>query len=251
VTRDTLTSPAEMRWQQAEVRHIIRRTPTIKSFFLELQHSFPFVAGQHVDVRLTSPDGYQALRSYSIASAPSTPGKIELAVERLQDGEVSPFFHDVVTIGDKIELRGPIGGYFIWSPNDAGPMLLVGGGSGLVPLMAMLRHRHAVNSKVPAVLLLSARTWGDVLFRDELLELARNDDQFGLVLTLTREAPRQGVAYGRRVDATMMADVLGRLPAAPAYTFICGANSFVDAVADGAVAARLPAASIRTERYGV
>ncbi|HEX3467006.1 MAG TPA: FAD-binding oxidoreductase [Candidatus Elarobacter sp.] len=230
---------------------ILQQTPTIKSFFLELEHPFSFTAGQHVDVRLTADDGYQALRSYSIGSSPSTPGKIELVIERLQDGEVSPFFHDVVAIGDRVELRGPIGGYFIWAPADGGPVLLVGGGSGVVPLMAMLRHRKAANVKAPALLLLSARTWDDVLFRDELFELGRDHDGFDLVLTLTREAAREGVDFSRRVDTPMMADVLARLPASPAYTFICGANPFVDAVADGALAAQVPEGSIRTERYGV
>lgn len=251
MTSDPVAPSPAPRWQSAIVRHILCRTTTIKSFFLELQHPFAFTAGQHVDVRLTAPDGYEALRSYSIASTPSAPGQIELAIERLQDGEVSPFFHDVVSIGDRVELRGPIGGYFIWSPPNGGPLLLVGGGSGVVPMMAMLRHRKAWKSNVPAALILSARTWEDVLFRDELLEFARNDNAFELFLTVTREAPRRGVRYGRRVDATMMADVLARLPSAPAYTFICGANPFVDTVADCAISAHVSEASIHTERYGV
>jgi ferredoxin-NADP reductase len=251
VIHDNAAPSKALHWQPAIVRHIIDRTPTIKSFFLELQDPFTFAAGQHVDVRLTAPDGYQALRSYSIASTSSTTSEIELAIELLKDGEVSPFFHDVVKVGDSVELRGPIGGYFVWSAADGGPLLLVGGGSGLVPLMAMLRHRKAMNSTVPALLLLSARTWDDVLFRDELLELARDHDGFELVLTVTREALRKGVAYGRRVDSTMIADVLSRLPGVPAYTFVCGSNAFVNAVADGAIAAHVPDAAIFTERYGV
>jgi ferredoxin-NADP reductase len=248
---DPSSPPLALRWQRAVVTAIVARTPTIKSFFFELPEPFGYMAGQHVDVRLTAPDGYRALRSYSIASSPENSHTIELAIERLQDGEVSPFFHDVVAVGDNIELRGPIGGYFIWSVADGGPLLLVGGGSGVVPLMSMLRHRKATNSRVPALLLFSARTWEDALYRDELLELSGRHDGFDLVFTLTREPARRSGDFGRRVDAAMMTDVLARLPKAPALVFVCGANPFVDAVADGAVAAHVPEAAIRTERYGV
>jgi ferredoxin-NADP reductase len=148
-------SPAlKIDWQTATITRIIPRTETIKSYFLALPQSFIHRAGQHVDLRLTAPDGYQAIRSYSIASAPSHSGEIELAIERLVDGEVSPFFHDVADMGDEIELRGPLGGHFVWSTVDGGPLLLMGGGSGLVPLMAMVRYRQQVGSTVPTVLLL-------------------------------------------------------------------------------------------------
>ncbi len=239
-----------VRWQTAVVTEIVTRTPTIKSFFFALSQPFVFRAGQHVDVRLTAPDGYRAMRSYSIASAPEDPGRIELAIELLENGEVSEFFHEVVAVGDSIDLRGPLGGYFIWSAADGGPLVLVGGGSGVVPLMAMLRHRRAVKADVPAVLLFSARTWDNVLYRDELFELERHQDGFTLVLTLTRERPRRAGDYDRRVDAAMMADVLARLPSVPKHVYVCGSNAFVDSAADGAVAAGISAPDVRTERYG-
>ena len=178
-------------WQTATVDEIVAQTPHIKSFFLVPVERFAFRAGQHVDLRLTAPDGYRAIRSYSIASAPEDAGRIELAIERLDEGEVSPFFHDVVAVGDEIEMRGPLGGHFVWSNEDGGPLLLIGGGSGVVPLVAMIRHRVAASDNTPVVLLLSARTWDDVPFRTELLNLHSQQDGFALVLTLTREAPHR------------------------------------------------------------
>jgi len=239
-----------VRWQTAAVRNIIVQTARIKSFFLVPSQPFDFRAGQHVDVRLTAPDGYHASRSYSIASPPEDPSQIELAIEHLEDGEISPFFHEVVEVGDEIEFRGPLGGHFVWSKADGGPLLLVGGGSGLVPLMAIIRHREAVATDVPIVLLLSARNWDDVLYRDELLALHERRNGFTLVLTLTREPPRRDGDYGRRVDALMMAETLRRLPGPPKHVFVCGTNPFVNAAADGAVAGGTPPSIIRTERYG-
>jgi ferredoxin-NADP reductase len=237
-------------WQNARIIDIVRRTPRIKSYFLALPEPFEFRAGQHVDVRLTAPDGYRAMRSYSIASAPSRSATIELAIDLLDNGEVSPFFHEVAAVGDEIELRGPLGGYFIWSPSYGGPLLLVGGGSGLVPLMSMIRARQAAAVKVPALLLLSARNWEDALYRDELIGYERLDDGFAVVFALTRKkAMRQG-DYSRRVDTAMMSEVLGRLPEDPRHVFVCGSNAFVNSAADGAVAAGVPAGRIRTERYG-
>lgn len=237
-------------WQSATVTAIIPRTPRIKSFMMKLARPFEFRAGQHVDLRLTAPDGYRAMRSYSIGSAPDSTGTIELAIEYMKDGEVSPFFHDVVAVGDEIELRGPLGGYFNWTEADGGPLLLVGGGSGVVPLMSMIRHRQAIGAKVPVVLLLSARQWDDVLYRDELLDLHGKANGFRLTLTLTREPPRREGDLGRRVDAAMMMDVLARLPGPPKLVYVCGANAFVNAAADGAVASGIAASIIRTERYG-
>ena len=178
-------------WQEAKIAAIMPDTPRVKRFLLAPSAPFLFRAGQHVDVRLTAPDGYQAERSYSIASAPEQTAAIELAIERLDDGEVSPFFHDVAEVGDAIELRGPIGGHFVWDVKDGGPLLLLGGGSGVVPLMSMLRHRAAVGSRVPALLLFSSRTWEDVIFRDELLALDAKNDGFQLALALTRDQPRR------------------------------------------------------------
>jgi ferredoxin-NADP reductase len=238
-------------WQTAVVKNITSRTPRIKSFVLAPSLPFKFLAGQHVNVRLTAPDGYRAMRSYSIASPPENPSQIELAIEHLEDGEISPFFHEVVEIGDEIEFQGPLGGHFVWSKTDGGPLLLVGGGSGLVPLMAIIRHREAVARDVPIVLLLSARNWDDILYRDELLALDERRNGFTLVLTLTREPPRRDVDYDRRVDTLMMAEVLSRLPSSPRHIFACGTNPFVNAAVDGAIAARTPASIIRTERYGI
>ena len=239
-----------LRWQQAGITAIVPQTPRIESFYFELLHPFAFRAGQHVDVRLTASDGYQAERSHSIASAPERTDGIELAIERLDDGEVSPFFHDVAEVGDAIELRGPIGGHFVWQVEDGGPLLLLGGASGVAPLMSMFRHRAAQGSKLPALLLFSARTWDDVIFRDELIAMHDRNDGFELALALTRDAPRRAMDFGRRVDPAMVAELVTRLPAPPRHVFVCGGNSFVEAAADGAIAAGIDPNMIRTKRYG-
>jgi ferredoxin-NADP reductase len=237
-------------WQSCTIVAIAARTPTIKSFFFRLTEPFDYKAGQHVDVRLTAPDGYTAMRSYSIASAPGGSDVIELAIERLADGEVSPFFHDVAQLGDTIELRGPLGGHFLWPGPTEKPVLLIGAGSGLVPLMAMIRYRKASAEPVPVALVLSARTWGDVLFRDELLELENSLPDFALALALTREPATRRTDFGRRIDAPMVADVAARLPESPGCAFVCGSNAFVDTAADAALALGLKANAIKTERYG-
>jgi ferredoxin-NADP reductase len=252
VTEASPVSPRgeRLRWQEATITAISTLTPRVKSFMLTPSAPFPFRAGQHVDVRLTAPDGYQAERSYSIASAPEAPEHIELAIERLDDGEVSPFFHDVAQVGDTIELRGPIGGHFVWEVKDGGPLLLLGGGSGVVPLTSMLRHRAARGSNVPVLLLFSARTFEDVIFRDELLALDAKGDGFQLALALTREPARRPGDFGRRVDAEMVAELIGRLPEPPRLVFVCGGNPFVEAASQGALSAGVVPAIIRTERYG-
>lgn len=250
MTDGAVAAHSPVRWQEAVVTARQRRTPGISSFFLRPERPFAWRAGQHVDVRLTAEDGYRAIRSYSIATGPAADGVIELAIERLADGEVSAFFHEVVAVGDTIEVKGPLGGYFVWEPADGGPLLLVGGGSGLVPLMSMIRHRAESGSDVPIQLLLSARTWDDVLYREELEALAARGDGFGFTLTLTREAPRRAGDFGRRVDADMMQAMVERLPAWPREVFICGVNGFVNAAADGAQAAGVAVTIIRTERYG-
>jgi len=240
----------DSRWQMAKVTAIVPRTAGVKSFFFSLPRPFAFRAGQHVDVRLTADDGYQARRSYSIASGPEADGGLELAVELLQDGEVSPFFHEVVQVGDEVELRGPLGGYFIWDANEGGPLLLIGGGSGVVPLMSMLRHRAARQSTAPVLLLFSARSWEDVIFRDQLLALHEKRDGFELMLTLTREAARREGDYARRIDETMVREAVARLPAPLKRAYICGPNAFVEKAAQGLVGAGVAPAAIRTERYG-
>jgi ferredoxin-NADP reductase len=204
-------------------------------------------AGQHVDVRLTAEDGYQAQRSYSIASAPES-ASLEITVERIGGGEVSPYLTEELRPGDEFELRGPIGGHFAWSVEDGGPLLLVAGGSGLVPLMSMLRHRANRGSDVDARLLLSARRWEDVIYRDEL---AAQGDGFGvrLAITLTREQPPDWDGFARRVDADMLAAV-GPAPADAPRVFVCGPTGFVESVADLLVAAGHDPAAIRAERFG-
>jgi ferredoxin-NADP reductase len=242
---------AQSPWQTAKIIRIEKRTPRVTSFVFKLSRPFVHQAGQHVDVRLTAPDGYQARRSYSIASAPESGGTIELAIERLEDGEVSPFFHEVAVVGDEIELRGPLGGHFVWSDSDGGPLILVGGGSGVVPLMAMVRHRTARKSSVPVALVFSARIWDEVIFRDELIKLDDRRDGFDLVLTLTREAAQRPEDYSRRIDAQMMMQSMAQLPEPPRLAFVCGSNAFVSAAAQALIDADVPASLIRTERYGV
>lgn len=240
-----------MRWQNATVTEIIRRSPTVLSFFFRLPEFIPFIAGQHVSVRLTAPDGYRAQRSYSIASAPETTGHIELAIERLENGEVSPFFHEVVEIGDEIELSEPIGGHFIWREDDGGPLLLIGGGSGVVPFVSMARQRALVGSTASMLLLFSARTRGDLIFIEELDQLRAMNDGFDIVATLTREEmPPMGLSKGR-IDRGMIAASLARLPAKPKRIYICGSNPFVENAAQHAIDAGVEPGLIATERYGV
>ena len=201
-----------MHWQNAVITRIETLSPRVKSFFFRLAEPFVFRPGQHVLLRLTAPDGYRAQRSYSIASAPGS-GKteaLELTIERLDDGEVSPFMHDVARTGDEIELGGPIGGHFNWSPEDGGPVLFIGGGSGVVPFMSMLRHRAAIKSRVPATLVFSARSREDLLFFDELSELAGSGDGFGLTVALTREAAAHPFRAGR-IDATFIAGIVAAM----------------------------------------
>ncbi len=243
-------SAASVRWQSCAIVEIAERTPAIKSFFFRLSEPFAYIAGQHVDIRLTAPNGYTAMRSYSIASAPGASEVIELAIERLADGEVSPFFHDVAQVGDTIELRGPLGGHFLWPGPSDKPVLLIGAGSGVVPLMAMIRYRMANAETVSVALLLSSRTWDDVLFRDELLEIERSLPDFTFALAQTREPAIRSTDFSRRIDAPMVADVAARLPVAPGCVFVCGSNSFVEIAADAAVALGLEAGAIKTERYG-
>ena len=242
---------AAVRWQTATIAAIEHNTPRVSSFWFKPSVPFAFKAGQHIDIRLTAPDGYRAQRSYSIASAPENAETVEITIERLDDGEVSPFFHDVAQVGDEIELRGPLGGHFVWSVEDGGPLLLIGGGSGVVPLVSMLRHRAAQHSRVPTLLFYSARIWDEVIFRDELLALHDKRDGFELAFAITREPARRPVDFARRLDMPIIAELLQRLPANPGIAFICGANRFVEQASQGLIDAGLPAPLIRTERFGV
>lgn len=239
----------QIAWQSCVIVEIVQQTPSIKSFFLRLSSPFAHIAGQHVDVRLTAPDGYSAMRSYSIASSAISSPIIELAIERMPDGEVSSFFHDVATTGDEIELRGPLGGHFLW-PEPAEPVLLIGAGSGVVPLMAMIRHRRALGQAVPTALLLSARTAEDVLFSEELHSIEISDPAFVLALAITRQKPARALDFSRRIDSVMIQETLKRLHRKPTQVFVCGSNGFVNIASDGALIAGLDPSIIKTERYG-
>jgi ferredoxin-NADP reductase len=230
-------------WLVATVADTVTETPRVRTLTLDVPGWTGHRAGQHVDVRLTSEDGYQAERSYSLASAPGSPPA--LTVEQLDDGEVSPYLVGEVRTGDMFELRGPIGGYFVWDAGGAPePVFLVAGGSGIVPLMSMLRHRRAAGSDVPAKLLYSSRTLDDVIYRDELGTLGAD-----VVQTLTREQPPGWTGFARRVDIDMLREV-AYPPERNPRVFVCGPTSFVEAVADGLVALGHRPGRIRTERFG-
>ena len=238
-------------WQIARVTKIVRDTPRAKTFTLELPQWQPHRAGQHYDVRLTAEDGYQAQRSYSIASPPEQTGEIELTVDLIPEGEVSTYLHDSLTTGDPLEIRGPIGGYFVWGKELAAfPLLLIGGGSGVVPLRAMLRHREAIGATNPTTLLYSARTEMQVLYRDELQRLAQQPQPDGIDLrfTFTRQSPPGWTGYQRRIDAAMLSDVLSRFAMHP-RCFVCGSNGLVEHVANMLVDLGLPPEFVKTERF--
>jgi ferredoxin-NADP reductase len=234
-------------WLAAEVLDLVPETPRVKSLVLDVPDWPGHRAGQHVDVRLTAEDGYQAQRSYSIASAPEDDGVV-LTVERLDDGEVSPYLVDEVRPGDRFELRGPVGGYFVWEAPLGGPLLLVGGGSGIVPLMAMLRHRRSAGSDAPARLLYSSRSLEDVIYHAELDELAAASDGLEIVHTLTRSRPPGWTGYDRRIDADMLREVAWN--DATAQAFVCGPTRLVENVAGELVALGYEADRVKTERFG-
>lgn len=255
-------APPATAWREAIIERIVPRTARISSFYLRVP--WPgHVAGQHVDVRLTAPDGYQAQRSYSVASAsgasPAEPSaaatdqaSIELIIDRLDDGEVSPFFHDVAQLGDAIELRGPLGGHFVWRPADGGPLLLIAGGSGIVPLMAMVRDWAAMPPATasPALLICSARTWEDIVCPDEWTALQAARPDFGFIAVTTRGSQHRDTDITRRLDATLLRNILTGWGHTPRHAYICGSNAFVESVAGGLTAAGLRPEIIRTERYG-
>lgn len=234
-------------WEQAVITRIEERTARMRSFHLRAPLA-RHVAGQHVDVRLTAPDGYQARRSYSIASAPGAQ-ELELGIELLDDGEVSGYFHDVAQPGDAIEVRGPLGGHFVWHAQQPGPVLLVGGGSGVVPLVSIARSWREAGAPVPMLLLHSGRTWDGLAYREELAAIAASGSGFRYVTAVTREAA-DAADHTRRIDAAMIGDALARLGAPPAACYVCGANGFVEAAAQLLVAAGVAPRAVRTERYG-
>jgi ferredoxin-NADP reductase len=233
-------------WLVAEVVESVPETPRVQTITLDVPEWPGHLPGQHVDVRLTAEDGYQAQRSYSIASAPDG-ARIQLTVERIEDGEVSPYLTDELRPGDRIELRGPVGGYFVWQAARGGPLVLVAGGSGVVPLMAMFRHHRASGSDVAATLLLSSRSWEDVIYRAELERI--DGDGARVVHTLTRSQPAGWTGYARRVDEAMLREVAPP-PAEGPLVYVCGPTPFVETVASALVALGHAAANIRTERFG-
>ncbi len=237
---------APLTWRVVSVARLQPETPSATTLILEVPDWPGHLAGQHVDIRLTAEDGYQAERSYSIASAPEDP-HLALTIERIDDGEVSPYLTDELHAGEQLELRGPIGGYFTWEAADGGPLLLLAGGSGLVPLMAMLRHRAAANSAAETTVLVSARSWEDVLYRDELA----THDEHGVTVcyTLTREQPPGWAGWAGRVNVDMLRE-LGADPGAQHRVFVCGPTGFVEHVADLLVQLGHDPHRIKTERFG-
>jgi ferredoxin-NADP reductase len=233
-------------WQTATVSTVTDETPAVRTLALSVPDWAGHRAGQHLDIRLTADDGYRAERSYSIASAPGEP--VAITVERLDDGEVSPYLTQDVQPGDEIEIRGPIGGYFVWDgvASDSVPLLLAAGGSGVVPLRAMLRHRARVGSSVPVRLLYSVRSLPDVIYRSEL---SAEPGGVQIIYTLTRQQPPGWTGYARRVDAAMMAEVAWPMAQAP-LAYVCGPTNFVEAVAADLVALGYPPLRVKTERFG-
>ncbi|MGE5250544.1 MAG: ferredoxin reductase [Bacteroidota bacterium] len=236
-------------WQIATVRRIRQETRSVKTFSLALPAWSAHRAGQHYDVRLTAQDGYQAQRSYSVASEPERTGEIDLTVEHIAEGEVSGYMHEVLVPGDRIEVRGPIGGYFVWEASMPERLLLIAGGSGIVPLMSMIRHRAASGARNPTHLLYSSRTFEDIIYREELERLCEMDGSLLVSHTLTRSQPEGWKGYARRIDPEMLREVAAPLGKA-AQAFICGPTLLVEGAANALVALGLQAGLIRTERFG-
>ena len=238
-----------LNWQIATVQALRDETARVKTVTMLVPGWTSHKPGQHVDIRLTAEDGYQAQRSYSIASAPTDQALVDLTVERVEGGEVSPFLHDEVIVGDRFEVRGPIGGYFVWDGTATDPILLVAGGSGVVPLMAIIRHRAMLGGGPACTLLYSSKTPADIIYKDELDRLAARNDGLRVVHTLTREQPSGWTGYARRIDQEMLADVLAETGKA-AQVFVCGPTPLVEAAAAGLVGLGLAPSQIRTERFG-
>jgi ferredoxin-NADP reductase len=247
-TEAAAAKPARLQWMTASVRAVTEETPRVRSLTLEVPDWPGHRAGQHVDVRLTAEDGYQAQRSYSIASAPEA-AQVALTVERIGDGDVSPYLAGEARVGDQFGLRGPIGGYFVWTAALGGPLFLVAGGSGIVPLMAMLRHRAAMKSAAPATLLYSSRAFEDIIYRAELDQLAGQGDGLKVVHTLTRGRPTEWSGLARRIDRAMLQEV-GFEPDAHPRIFVCGPTPLVEAAAAGLRDLGHEPRLIKTERFG-
>lgn len=239
--------PGRLTWQLTKLESRRQETPRVITLRLTSPDWHGHTPGQHVDVRLTADDGYQAQRSYSIGSAPAE-GWLDLTVEDIMEGEVSPYLAEFLQPGDMLELRGPIGGYFTWTPDDGGPLLLVAGGSGVVPLMSMLRLRKDLGSNVPTTLLMSSRDGTDIIYREELDQLAA-DPALRVVHTLTRGHPSDWSGYTRRVDADMLAEVAGT-PEPSGLAYVCGPTGLVEGVSRDLVTLGYAPDRVRTERFG-
>jgi ferredoxin-NADP reductase len=238
-----------LNWHIATVSAIHDETPRVKTFSLLMPGWQGHRPGQHVDIRLTAEDGYQAQRSYSIASAPTDQPVVDLAIERVTDGEVSAFLHDGIVVGDRFEVRGPIGGYFVWDGRAPDPLLLVAGGSGVVPLMAMIRYRSQIGSDTPCTLVYSSRTLADVIYANELDRLGKGQDRLRVVHTLTREQPANWTGYARRIDMSMLSEVLEGT-GEPPQAYVCGPTPLVESASQALVSIGLPASHVKTERFG-
>jgi ferredoxin-NADP reductase len=237
-----------LEWQLAEVRDVVVETPRVRSILLHVASWQGHLPGQHVDIRLTAEDGYQAQRSYSIASPPEDE-LLSLTVERVDDGEVSPYLVGDLRAGDQFELRGPVGGYFVWTVATRGPLWLIAGGSGIAPLMAMLRHRSRRKVRTPALLLHSSRSLEDVIYREELDAMTRRDPDLRVVVTLTRKHPEGWTGPRRRIDKTLLAEA--RFPPEQnPKIFVCGPTPFVEGVSRLLVELGYDPLAIKTERFG-
>jgi ferredoxin-NADP reductase len=237
-----------LEWRRAKVRQVVVETSRVKSLLLDVTGWPGHLPGQHVDVRLTGEDGYQAQRSYSIAS-PTEDEVVTLTVERVEKGEVSPYLVDEIRTDDQFELRGPIGGYFVWTVAMGGPLCLIAAGSGIAPLMAMLRHRDRQSAGIPSVLLYSARSIEEVIYLKELDAMARRDPALRVVGALTRKQPEGWTGYWRRVDRPMLSDACFPPDRTPRI-YVCGPTPFVENVSSFLVELGHDASMIKTERFG-
>jgi ferredoxin-NADP reductase len=248
MTSASVAAPPRMQWQIATVRAVVDETPRVRSLILDVPEWPGHRAGQHVDIRLTGEDGYRAQRSYSIASAPEAPD-LAVTIERIDEGEVSPYLAANVQVGDRFEIRGPIGGYFVWTAPLGGPLFLIAGGSGIVPLMAMLRHRALVDSKTPTLLIHSSRGFEEIIFRNELERLAAKEDGLIVYHTLTRRQPVGWSGGARRIDRDMLTGI-GIPPAMTPRIYICGPTPLVESAARILSELGHEPGLIKTERFG-
>jgi ferredoxin-NADP reductase len=248
VTETAAVPVRRLEWQLAEVRDIVVETPRVKSLLLHVPAWQGHLPGQHVDIRLTADDGYQAQRSYSIASPPEDE-LLTLTVERVNNGEVSPYLVDDLRPGDQFELRGPIGGYFVWTVAMRGPLCLIAGGSGIAPLAAMLRHRDRRKVRAPALLLYSSRSLEDIIYREELDTMMHRDSNLRLVNTLTRKQPEGWTGYRRRIDRALLSETCFP-PEQNPKIFVCGSTSLVEDASRFLVELGHPPLTVKTERFG-